>query len=137
MTGEYDDIINLPHHVSKTRPQMSMLERAAQFAPFQALTGYGAAIQETARLTEDKIELGDEDVALLNAKLQVLADHLPANPEVCIVWFKPDDRKAGGSYVKTTGKVKRIDDVASLISLQSGEKIQIENIIAIERESRD
>ena len=132
MTGEYDDIINLPHHVSKTRPQMSMLERAAQFAPFQALTGYGAAIQETARLTEDKIELGDEDVALLNAKLQILTDHLPENPEVCIVWFKPDDRKAGGSYVEMTGKVKRIDDVAGLISLQSGEKIRLESIVNIE-----
>lgn len=132
MTGEYDDIINLPHHVSKTRPQMSMLERAAQFAPFQALTGYGAAIQETARRTEDKIELGDEDVALLNAKLQVLADHLPENPEVCIVWFKPDDRKAGGSYVEMTGKVKRIDDVAGLISLQSGEKIRLGSIVNIE-----
>ena len=134
MTGEYDDIINLPHHVSKTRPQMSMLERAAQFAPFQALTGYGAAIQETARRTEDKIELGDEDVALLNAKLQVLADHLPENPEVCIVWFEPDDRKAGGSYVEMTGKVKRIDDVAGLISLQSGEKIRLESIVNIESE---
>ena len=132
MTGEYDDIINLPHHVSKTRPQMSMLERAAQFAPFQALTGYGAAIQETARRTEDKIELGDEEVALLNAKLQVLADHLPENPEVCIVWVKPDDRKAGGSYVEMTGKVKRIDDVAGLISLQSGEKIRLESIVNIE-----
>ena len=134
MTGEYDDIINLPHHVSKTRPQMSMLERAAQFAPFQALTGYGAAIQETARLTEDKIELGDEEVALLNAKLQVLADHLPESPEVCITWFKPDDRKAGGSYVETTGKVKRIDDVVGLISLQSGEKIRLESIVNIESE---
>ena len=134
MTGEYDDIINLPHHVSKTRPQMSMLERAAQFSPFQALTGYGAAIQETARRTEDKIELGDEDVALLNAKLQILADHLPESPEVCIVWFKPDDRKAGGSYVEMTGKVKRIDDVAGLISLQSGEKIRLESIVNIESE---
>lgn len=137
MTGEYDDIINLPHHVSKTRPQMSMLERAAQFAPFQALSGYGAAIQETARLTEDKIELGDEDVALLNAKLQILADHLPESSEVCITWFKPDERKSGGSYVRTTGKVKRIDDVTGLISLQSGEKILIENIIAIECYSGD
>ena len=132
MTGEYDDIINLPHHVSKTRPQMSMLERAAQFAPFQALTGYGAAIQETARRTEGKIELGDEDIALRNAKLQILADHLPESPEVCIVWFKPDERKPGGSYVKTTGKVKRIDDVAGLISLQSGEKIRLESIVNIE-----
>ena len=122
MTGEYDDIINLPHHVSKTRPQMSMLERAAQFAPFQALTGYGAAIQETARRTEDKIELGDEDVALLNAKLQVLADHLPENPEVCIVWFKPDDRKAGGSYVEMTGNLKKYDDFAGFNFLLSGVK---------------
>ena len=80
MTGEYDDIINLPHHVSKTRPQMSMLERAAQFAPFQALTGYGAAIQETARRTEDKIELGDEDIALLNAKLQVFGRSSAGKP---------------------------------------------------------
>ena len=132
MTGEYDDIINLPHHVSKTRPPMSMLERAAQFSPFQTLTGYGAAIQETARLTEDKIELGEEDIALLNTRLKILANHMPESPEVCIIWFKPDMRKAGGSYVKTAGKVKRIDDVAGLISLQSGEKIQIASIVSIE-----
>lgn len=126
MTGEYDDIINLPHHVSKTRPQMSMLERAAQFAPFQALTGYGAAIQE------DKIELGDEDVALLNAKLQVLADHLPESPEVCIVWFKPDDRKAGGSYTSNTGRVRRIDEIKGVVIFQTGEEIPIESIVNVE-----
>ena len=132
MTGEYDDIINLPHHVSKTRPQMSMLERAAQFAPFQALTGYGAAIQETARRTEDKIELGDEDVALLNAKLQILADHLPESPEVCIVWFKPDDRKAGGSYTSNTGRVRRIDEIKGVVIFQTGEEIPIESIVNVE-----
>lgn len=134
MTGEYDDIINLPHHVSKTRPQMSMLERAAQFAPFQALTGYGAAIQETARRTEDKIELGDEEVALLNAKLQILADHLPESPEVCITWFKPDDRKAGGSYVSVTGRVQRIDEIAGQIVLCEGEKIPIDSVCDMQSE---
>ena len=132
MTGEYDDIINLPHHVSKTRHPMSMLERAAQFSPFQALTGYGAAIKETARLTDEKAELGEDDLSALNVKLRILMDHLEESPEVSFVCFQPDERKAGGSYVSVTGKVRKIDGIKGVIIFQNGEKIQIENIVNIE-----
>lgn len=132
MTGEYDDIINLPHHVSKTRQPMSMLERAAQFSPFQALTGYGAAIKETARLTDEKAELGEDDLSALNVKLRILMDHLEESPEVSFVCFRPDERKAGGSYVSVTGKVRKIDGIKGAIIFQNGEKIQIENIVNIE-----
>lgn len=134
MTGEYDDIINLPHHVSKTRPPMSMLERAAQFSPFQALTGYGAAIKETARLTDEKAELGEDDLSVLNTKLQILADHLEESPEVSFVYFRPDERKAGGSYVSMTGKVRRIDGIAGQIILVSGEKIPIHSVCDMQSE---
>ena len=103
MGGKYDDIINLPHRVSKMRQPMSMLERAAQFSPFQALTGYGAAIKETARLIDEKSELGEEDLSALNVKLRILTDHLEESPEVSFVCFQPDERKAGGSYVSVTG----------------------------------
>lgn len=132
MTGEYDDIINLPHHVSKTRQPMSMLERAAQFSPFQALTGYGAAIKETARLTDEKAELGEDDLSALNVKLRILTDHLEESPEVSFVCFQPDERKVGGSYVSVTGKVRKIDGIKGVIIFQNGEKIQIENIVNIE-----
>lgn len=134
MTGEYDDIINLPHHVSKTRPPMSMLERAAQFSPFQALTGYEAAIKETARLTDEKAELGEDDLSALNTKLRILADHLEGSPKVSFVYFRPDERKAGGSYVSMTGKVRRIDEIAGQIILVSGEKIPIHSVCDIQSE---
>ena len=132
MGGKYDDIINLPHHVSKTRQPMSMLERAAQFSPFQALTGYGAAIKETARLIDEKSELGEEDLSALNVKLRILTDHLEESPEVSFVCFQPDERKAGGSYVSVTGKVRKIDGIKGVIIFQNDEKIQIENIVNIE-----
>lgn len=134
MTGEYDDIINLPLHVSKARQPMSMLERAAQFSPFQALTGYGAAIKETARLTDEKAELGEDDLSALNAKLRILTDHLEESPEVSFVCFRPDERKAGGSYVSVTGKVRRIDEVTGQIILLSGEKIPIHSICDMQSE---
>ena len=108
---------------------MSMLERAAQFSPFQALTGYGAAIKETARLTDEKAELGEDDLSALNVKLRILMDHLEESPEVSFVCFQPDERKAGGSYVSVTGKVRKIDGIKGVIIFQNGEKIQIENIV--------
>lgn len=134
MTGEYDDIINLPHHVSKTRQPMSMLERAAQFSPFQALTGYGAAIKETARLTDEKAELGEDDLSALNVKLRILMDHLEESPEVSFVCFRLDERKAGGSYVSVTGKVRRIDETAGQIILLSREKIPIHSVCEMQSE---
>lgn len=134
MTGKYDDIINLPHHVSNTREPMSIMERAAQFSPFQALTGYEAAIKETARLTDEKAELGEDDLSALNTKLRILADHLEESPKVSFVYFRPDERKAGGSYVSMTGKVRRIDEIAGQIILVSGEKIPIHSVCDIQSE---
>ena len=103
----YDDIIDLPHHVSATRTRMSMIERAAQFSPFAALTGYDAAIKETWRLTDQRIELSEECRAALDRKQMLLLDHIGDRPEISITYFVPDERKNGGTYVTVTGKVKK------------------------------
>lgn len=134
MTGKYDDIINLPHHVSNTREPMSIMERAAQFSPFQALTGYGAAIKETARLTDEKAELGEDDLSALNTKLRILADHLEGSPEVSFICFQPDERKVGGSYISVVGKVRRIDEIAGQIILVSGEIIPLHSVCDMQSE---
>ena len=97
MNTQYDDIIHLPHHVSKTRPQMSMLDRAAQFSPFAALTGYEDAIQETGRLTDERMELSDEDRELLDRKWHYLQEIISDRPEITVTYFVPDEKKAGGS----------------------------------------
>ena len=132
MSGQYDDIINLPHHVSSTKPQMPMLDRAAQFAPFAALTGYDAAIKETGRLTDEKIEMDEEALSILNIKYQLLIDSLDDEPEVTFTYFKPDERKAGGAYVKVTGTVKKVDDFERLIVMQDGTKLPMDNILNID-----
>jgi hypothetical protein len=131
MKGPYDDIINLPHYISQKRPQMSMLDRAAQFSPFAALTGYDAAIRETGRLTDDRIELEEEALTILNMKYQMLMDALPDNPEVTITYFVPDERKEGGSYVSKTGVVKKVAEFERLIILRDGAKIQMDNVMDI------
>ena len=110
---EYGDILNMPHHVSASRPQMPMSDRAAQFSPFAALTGYDAAIKETGRLTDTKIELDDEELHSLNLKFQFLVEHLEDEPEVAVTYFKADERKAGGAYLEATGIVKKLDDFVS------------------------
>ena len=132
MTDNYNDIINLPHHVSPTRPQMSMMDRAAQFSPFAALTGYDAAIKETGRLTDEKIELGEEELSILNMKFQRLVDSLDEEPEVNITYFKPDDRKAGGAYLTASGTVKKIDDFERIIFMKNGTKIPMDDVLSIE-----
>ena len=129
MKDLYEDIINLPHHVSKTRPQMPMSDRAAQFAPFAALTGYDAAIKETGRLTDDKIELDEEALTALDMKYQLLMDALDDAPEVTITYFQPDERKAGGKYLTATGAVKKVDDYERLITMQDGAKIPMDDVI--------
>ena len=134
MKDLYEDIINLPHHVSKTRPQMPMSDRAAQFAPFAALTGYDAAIKETGRLTDDKIELDEEALTALDMKYQLLMDALDEEPEVEITYFKPDERKAGGAYVTATGAVIKVDDFERLITMQDGTKIPMDDILSIDGE---
>ena len=103
MNNRYDEIINLPHHVSTTRPQMPMSDRAAQFAPFAALTGYDSAIKETGRLTDEKIELDEEALTALDMKYQLLMDVFDDAPEVTITFFQPDERKAGGKYASQVG----------------------------------
>ena len=131
MSGPYDDIINLPHHVSATRPQMSIANRAAQFSPFAALTGYDSAIKETARLTSDRMELSESDIAVLDMKLQILKDSFSDFPEVEVTYFKPDEKKKGGAYVSSSGTLKRIDDFENAVIFMDGSKIPIHDIIDI------
>ncbi|MGI6041302.1 MAG: hypothetical protein ACOYBH_03680 [Candidatus Alectryocaccobium sp.] len=128
----YDDIINLPHPTSVNHPRMSLYDRAAQFSPFAALTGHDAAIKETARLTEQKIELSEDTISRLNEKLQIVADHLET--EVTITYFVPDERKSGGAYVSYTGIVRRIDDYEHTLIMTDKTVIPIEQISEIESE---
>lgn len=134
MNGKYDEIIDLPHHVSKNRPQMPMSDRAAQFSPFAALTGYDSAIKETGRLTDEKIELGEESLTALNARYQMLMDVLAEGPEVRITYFKPDERKAGGAYVTITGAIRKIDDFEQIIIMQDGTRIPMGDVLSLEGE---
>lgn len=132
MNDRYDDIIHLPHHISKTRPQMSMMDRAAQFSPFAALTGYDAAIKETGRLTDEKIELDEETKAVLDRKQSYLSDMISVQPEITVTYFLPDERKSGGTYLSVTGKLKRIDEYERMMILTDGKKIPLDDIMDIE-----
>ena len=134
MSGPYDDIINLPHHVSRTRPQMPRADRAAQFAPFSALVGYGAALVETARLTDRRIKLEEDDRAALDRKQQELLERIGERPEVAITWFVPDARKDGGQYITTVGRLKRIDEVRRVMVLVDRTEIPLNDIFDIEAE---
>lgn len=127
----YDDIIHFPHHVSKKHPQMSLMNRAAQFSPFAALTGHGAAIRETARLTDDFIELNEDQKERLDEQLQKLRQDLPHNPEVEITYFQPDQRKDGGSYVTVRGMVRQIDEYRRQILFTDGTTIPMDTLFSI------
>ena len=132
--SKYDEIIYLPHHVSKTRPQMPMSDRAAQFSPFAALTGYDSAIRETGRLTDERIELDEEALMALNMRYQILMDSLRESPEVRITYFKPDERKSGGAHLTITGVVKKVDDYKRLITMRDGMTIPLDDVLMIEGE---
>lgn len=132
--SKYDEIMGLPHHVSRTRPQMPMSDRAAQFAPFAALTGYDSAIKETGRLTDEKIELDEEALTALDMKYQFLMDALDDAPEVTITYFQPDERKAGGKYVSAVGVVRKVDDFERRITMRDGSKIPMDNVLSIDGE---
>ena len=134
MNNRYDEIINLPHHVSKTRPRMPMSDRASQFAPFAALTGYDSAIMETGRLTDERIELDVEALSALDMKYQLLMEALDEAPEVTITYFQPDERKAGGKYVSATGAVKKVDDFERQITMQDGTRIPMDDVLSIDGE---
>ena len=134
MNGKYDEIMGLPHHVSKTRQQMPMSDRAAQFAPFAALTGYDSAIKETGRLTDERIELDVEALSALDMKYQFLMEALDEAPEVTITYFQPDARKAGGKYMTATGAVKKVDDFERRITMRDGMKIPMDDVLSIDGE---
>ncbi len=132
VSHEYDDIIRLPHHVSPDRPHMPMPDRAAQFSPFAALTGYDAAILETARLTDLKRELTEEQKELLGRQLHLLQSRLQEAPVVAVTFFVPDSRKAGGAYRTVSGPVKKIDEALGLLVMSSGVSVPFDDILSLE-----
>ena len=128
----YDDIIDLPHHVSQRHPQMSMEARAAQFAPFAALSGYEDVVHETARLTDPRAVLAEDARAALDEALTALSALAPRQPQVTVRYFLPDARKKGGAYRTATGFCKRIDAAAGLLLLTNGTKIPLAEIWQLE-----
>lgn len=132
--NKYKDIINLPHHVSKTRNPMSLYNRAAQFAPFAALTGYDEAIKEKARLTEQRIELSDEFKNILNQKLQILNKNINSHPKVTITYFELDNKKSGGVYKTISGSIKRIDEYNKKLIFLDKNELRFNEIHDIEIE---
>ena len=128
----YDDIINLPHHQSTERAHMSLHDRAAQFAPFAALTGHEEAIEETARVTEEKITLDESTISKINEILFDIAQHLPEKKPVSITYFVPDKQKSGGAYLTDVGTIKKIDEVEKTVRMDSGMIIPMGEIRNIE-----
>lgn len=134
MKDIYRDIIDLPHHVSNKRPQMPRLNRAAQFAPFAALTGYDAAVTETARTTDRRIELDENERQEIDRRLGILLARLPEQTDISITYFKPDERKSGGAYISAAGQIKKIDEYERCVVFFDGAVIPICDILCIEGE---
>lgn len=128
----YEDIVNLPPHISKRHPQPSMMDRAARFAPFAAITGYEEMVLEEARITEERIDLDEGTSSILNEKLNMIQEFIDEEPEVTITYFEPDKKKSGGAYVSVTGIVKRIDEYEHFVIMMDGKKISIEEIYGLE-----
>ena len=129
---KYDDIIDLPHHVSKTRQRMSMIDRAAQFSPFAALVGYEDAVEETARLTDKKIELTEESKLSISEKLRTVSENAEDEMTVKIIYFVPDKKKEGGEYVTALGAVKYIDEYDRIVIMADKTVIPIDQIWDVE-----
>mgnify|MGYP000861178074 CR=1 FL=1 len=134
MSQSYEDIIDLPHPTSVRHPRMPRISRAAQFSPFAALTGHEAAITETARLTEQKMELTEEAKAELDRKQKLLLEHMAEQPEVTVTWFQPDGRKEGGKYITAAVLLKKIDTVERILYLTNGDRISLDDVIEIQTE---
>lgn len=132
MNPKYEKIIGLKHYKSQKRKPMARLDRAAQFAPFAALTGYEDCIQESKRYVEEKIELGSDDVDLLNQRLQILTEEQKHFPMIKVTYFKKDDKKEGGAYYEKSHKVRKIDDIERTIEFMDRTKIFIDDILQIE-----
>ena len=130
-TNKYEDIIHLQHPTSANHPQMPIEDRAAQFSPFAALTGHEAAIKETARLTEEQVELDEDKQEELNEKLQTLIAYATKHPTVSVTYFKPDDKKTGGEYVTATGIFQKFRDYERTIVLEDGTDIECDRIVEI------
>ena len=130
--SKYEDIINMPHHVSKKHPHMSMLDRAAQFAPYAALTGHKDLIDETARLTDRKIDLNEEEKDILNYKLKIILEQIDLKPMVNITYFVKDDKKQGGCYLSITSIIKKFDEYRKTIVLEDKLEIKLDDIFDIE-----
>ena len=128
----YEDIVDLPPHISRKHPQPTMLERAARFAPFAAITGYEEMVLEEARVTDERIDLDEGTLSLLNEKLNMIQEFLDEEPEIKILYFEPDKRKSGGAYVTVTGIVKRIDEYEQFVIMTDGKKIRIGDIYGLE-----
>lgn len=127
----YDDVIYRQHPTSKKHPRMSRMNRAAQFAPFAALTGYEESIEETARLTDRKIELNEYEIEELNAKLNFIQDHIKEHPKVTVTYFQPDERKEGGAYITVSGEAINVDCFKKLLSLKEKRIINFFDITSI------
>lgn len=134
MNDNYDDMIDLPHHVSKKHLPMPFMKRAAQFAPFAALSGHNEAIKETARLTRKRKELDEDKKDTLRKKLNLVAQRIEECPKITITYFQPDEIKNGGAYLSIKGYVKKIDEYERNVCLSDGTKIAIDEIFEIESE---
>ena len=128
----YEDIVNLPPHISKKHPQPTMMDRAALFAPFAAITGYEEMVLEEARITEERIDLDEGTLSILNEKLNMIQEFIDEEPEIKITYFEPDKKKSGGAYIDITGTVKRIDKYECHVIMTDGKKIRIEDIYGLE-----
>ena len=131
--SKYNDIIDLPHHISKKHPQMSLKQRAAQFAPFETLTGYGNLVKETARLTNKKIDIDYDAKDILDIKIQEIIEQINKKPFAKFTYFIPDLKKDGGKYIEVLGKVKKIDEYKQIIILENNTQIPINEIIDIQK----
>lgn len=129
---KYRDMLDLPHHVSRTHPPMPVQDRAAQFAPFAALTGHHEAVKETARLTDERIELDEYCKAVIDGKLQKIQEQLSTEPAASVTYFVPDAKKEGGSYETVAGCVKKVDEYQRILILTDGTRIPIDEIIEID-----
>ena len=135
--NKYEDIIDLPHHISKKRPPMSMADRAAQFSPFAALTGYDETIKENDRYLDEKIDISEEEKEILDRKINMITNIPNKRPSLTITYFKKDDKKSGGRYITKSCAIKKIDMIDRVISFIDDTKIALDDIIDIEDVSFD
>ena len=132
--GEYDDLLYLPHPVSRRHPPMSAMDRAAQFSPFSALTGYEAVLREAGRLTDSRAELSEYSRDILDQEQKILLDAAPAHPEITVTYFIPDRRKQGGAYGTLKGNLKKIDLARRVIILLDGTEVSLDDVADIQGE---